>query len=369
MPHSPIRLSRRHAMVALAASLAGPHLSQTSAVAGDPVRRRGIKLGYDNFAVRAMGWNARQLIDHAQALECDSVFITDFGPLEGRFDDAFLGELRRYAVDRGVGIELGSWSICPTSKSFKPDWGSAEEHLALGIRMSRALGSRAFRVILGNQSDRLTPGGIAARSADTVAVLKACRSQAIDANVKIAVENHAGDLQSRELKELVEAAGPDFVGVNFDSGNTIWTLEDPVAALATLAPHVLTTSLRDTQVWTTDTGVAAQWTAMGEGCVDLPAFFDLFEKQCPGVTVHIETISGFTKDLPVWTTEFWQAFPEARAADFARFLELAKRGHRIEPFQAPAGVERKEADQAYQLAELSRSIAFCRDRLGLGLRG
>ena len=149
MPHSPIRLSRRHAMVALAASLAVPHLSQTSAVAGDPVRRRGIKLGYDNFAVRAMGWNARQLIDHAQALECDSVFITDFGPLEGRFDDAFLGELRRYAVDRGVGIELGSWSICPTSKSFKPDWGSAEEHLALGIRMSRALGSRAFRVILG----------------------------------------------------------------------------------------------------------------------------------------------------------------------------------------------------------------------------
>jgi hypothetical protein len=131
-------------MVALAASLAVSHLSQTSAAAGAPVRRRGIKLGYDNFAVRAMGWNARQLIDHAQALACDSVFITDFGPLEGRFDDAFLGELRRYAVDRGVGIELGSWSICPTSKTFKPDWGSAEEHLALGIRMSRALGSRPF---------------------------------------------------------------------------------------------------------------------------------------------------------------------------------------------------------------------------------
>jgi len=369
MAHPPLRLSRRHAVVALAASLAVPRLMQKTAAAGEPVRRRGIRLGYDNFAVRAMGWNARQLIDHAEAMACDSVFITDFGPLEGRFDDASLGELRRYAADRGVGIELGSWSICPTSKAFKPDWGTAEEHLALGIRMARALGSGAFRVILGNQSDRLTPGGIQARSDDTVAVLKACRSRAIDSNVKIAVENHAGDLQASELKTLVEAAGPDFVGVNFDSGNAIWTLEDPVAALATLAPHVLTTSLRDAQVWPTDTGVAAQWTAMGEGCVDLPAFFDLFEKQCPGVTVSIETISGFTRDLPVWTTEFWQAFPDARAADFARFLELAKRGHSIEPFQPPAGVDRKEADRTYQLAELSRSITYCREQLGLGLRG
>jgi 3-oxoisoapionate decarboxylase len=42
---------------------------------------------------------------------------------------------------------------------------------------------------------------------DTVAVLKGVRSRAVDAGVKIAVENHAGDMQSRELKRLVEAAG------------------------------------------------------------------------------------------------------------------------------------------------------------------
>src|SRR6185436_19433151 len=101
----------------------------------------------------------------------------------------------------------GSWSICPTSKAFKGEWGSAEEHLTLGIQMAKALGSPVFRVILGTGEDRKTPGGIEARMADTVKVLKSCRSKAIDAGVKVAIENHAGDMQAWELAGLIEEAG------------------------------------------------------------------------------------------------------------------------------------------------------------------
>ena len=332
-------------------------------------RRRGIPLGFDNFAVRAMKWNARQLVDHAETLRCDSLFITDFGPFEGKYDDASLGELRRYAADRGVKLVLGSWSICPTSKSFKNDWGTAEEHLALGIRMAKALGSPAFRVVLGNQEDRKTEGGIAARIADTVAVLKKARPLADEAAVTIAVENHAGDMTSRELAGLVAAAGGGVVGVNFDSGNACWTLEDPGRALENLAPHVATTSLRDTMAWETSGGVTCQWTAMGEGCTDLVAFFDLFEKACPGVAVHIETISGFARPFPLYDRGFWQLFPDGRSEDLAAFLSLAKRGRPIEPFKPPPGEARAAAEREYQLGELARSITFCRDVLGLGLRG
>ena len=355
------RSSRRGFLAATAALAAAP-------LAAADVRRRGIPLGFDNFAVRAMQWNARQLVDHAEKLRCDSLFITDFGPFEGRFDDASLADVRRYAADRGIAIALGSWSICPSAKRFKKDWGTAEEHLALGLRMARALGSQAFRVILGGGEDRQSEGGIAARIADTVRVLRSQKSLAVDSGVKVAVENHAGDMQSRELKGLVEEAGPEFVGVNFDSGNACWTLEDPIRALETLAPHVLTTSLRDTMVWPSADGVTAQWTAMGEGCVDLPAFFDLLEKSCPGVTVHIETISGFPRELPIYRPGFWQAFPDARAADLAAFLALSRQGKPIAPFTPPAGDGRKQAEQQYQLAELERSIRHCRDVLGLGLR-
>ncbi|MSR26639.1 MAG: sugar phosphate isomerase/epimerase [Planctomycetaceae bacterium] len=360
-------LSRR----TLGRGLVGGLVAAATAAADLPPsnRRRGIPLGFDNFAVRAMGWNARELIDHAEKLGCDSLFITDFGPFGRQTDDDSIDEIGRYAADRGVGLELGSWSICPTSTTFRKDWGSAEDHLALGIRMAKNLGSKAFRVILGNHQDRLTDGGISARIADTVKVLEACRSRAIDAGVKIAVENHAGDLHSRELKRLVEEAGPDFVGVNFDSGNALWTLEDPLAALETLAPHVVSTSLRDGQVWPSEKGVKVQWTAMGEGCVDLPTFFDHFQKHCPGVVVHIETISGFARELPFLEPDFWKAFPAMPAADFARFEALTRRGHAIDPFQAPDGDARKGAEQAYQLADLERSIRYCRDTLGLGARG
>jgi L-ribulose-5-phosphate 3-epimerase UlaE len=248
--------------------------------------RPRIPLGFDNFAVRAMKWNARQLVDHAVSLGCTSVFITDFGPFEGRLDD-------------------------------------------------------------------------------TVEVLKAGRSRALDDGVKIAVENHAGDMQSRELKQLVEAAGPEFVGVNFDSGNACWTLEDPVRALATLAPYVLTTSLRDTMVWESNEGVTTQWTAMGEGCVDFRAFFELFAERCPGVTVHIETISGFPRTFPIYQEDFWRQFPTARAENLAAFLALAQRGKPIAPFKPPKE-GKAEAEQQYQLAELDRSIRYCKDVLGLG---
>ena len=331
-------------------------------------RKRNHKLGFDNFAVRGMKWNARQLIDYSEKLGCDSLFITDFGPFEGKHDDASLGEVRKYAAAKGLTIELGSWSICPTSKSFKKDWGTAEEHLALGLRMSKAIGSRAFRVTLGNQQDRSTEGGIEARIADTVKVLKSQRSRAVDAGVKVAVENHAGDMQAWELQQLVEAAGKDFVGVNFDSGNAAWTLEDPLASLQLLAPYVLTTSLRDDMVWESANGVTVQWTAMGEGCLDLPAFFDVFEKRCPGVAVHVETISGFSKEFAIWKQDIWKTFPKAKASDLALFIALAKRGKRIEPFKAPAGVDRNTADQDYQRGEVERSIKHCKEVLGLGLR-
>ena len=353
--------SRRVFLSAAAALAAAPLLAAE-------VRRRGIPLGFDNFAVRAMKWNARQLIDHAEKLRCDSLFITDFSPFEGRVDDASLAEVRRYGQDRGVAIALGSWSICPSSKTFKHDWGCAEEHLATGIRMAKALGSNAFRVILGNHEDRRSDGGIQARIADTIEVLKSQRGRALDAGVKIAVENHAGDMQARELKALVEAVGTDYVGVNFDSGNACWTLEDPLSALAILAPHVLTTSLRDTMLWNAPEGITTQWTAMGEGCTDLPAFFDLFEKSCPGVTVHVETISGFARSFPIYEREFWRAYPDARAADLAGLLALARKGRRIEPFAPPAGDGRAQAEQEYQRGELERSIRHCRDVLGLGMR-
>ena len=322
-----------------------------------------IKLGLDNFAVRAMNWKAAALLDYAASLKLDSLFITDLDAFENH-EPAYLREVKAKAEGLGIGIHLGSWSICPSAKWFKNKWGTAEEHLALGIRVAKDLGSPIIRVVLGGYEERKGAGGIEARIAETVKVILSCRTRALEAGVKIAIENHAGDMQAWELVTLIEAAGKDYVGANVDSGNACWTLEDPVASLLTLAPYALSTSLRDSMVWESENGAMVQWTAMGEGCVDWKTYFAKFSELCPQVPVHIETISGGPREFAYLKADFWNEFPKARASEFAKFVTLAKRG---KPLPSRKSGDAK-VEQEFQKGELERSIRFCKETLGLGLK-
>lgn len=360
-------LTRRRFTATALSAVAGWAASRGRAgSASEPApRRRPLKLGYDNFAVRAMGWKAPALIEYGAKLKIDSLFISDLDAFEN-LESPYLQSLRAKAADLGMQIHVGTWSICPSSTTFRKTWGTAEEHLALGLRVAKDLGSPVLRVILGNGGDRTTPGGIEARIADTVKVCRACRGQALDTGVKIAVENHAGDMQAWELVALIEAAGKDFVGANIDAGNAVWTFEDPLSNLEQLGPYALTTSLRDSAIWESEKGVTVQWTAMGDGSIDWASYFDVFEKLCPNVPVHIETISGFNREIPLWTPDYWKNWPKARARDLARFLPIARRGQARPAWSPPASVDRKEAEKQYQLDQIERSLRFCREQLGLG---
>lgn len=341
------------------AALTTGALALAPAAFADTPKKLNIKLGLDNFSVRAMKWNASQLIDYAAKLKTDSLFLTDLDCYES-FDDSYLRDLKKKADDLALQIHVGSWSICPTAKVFKKKWGTAEEHVALGIRIAKTLGSPVFRCVLGTGEDRFSKGGIEARIADTVKVCKASRSRAMDAGVKIAIENHAGDMQSWELVNLIEEAGKEYVGANIDSGNACWTMEDPLQNLETLAPYVATTSLRDSMVWESANGATVQWTAMGEGNVDFKMYFARFAERCPGVPVHIETISGFPRELPYLKQDFWKVWPKAPAKNFAQFIALAKTGKPLSGANAN--------DPAYQRDQIERSLTYCKDVLGLGLK-
>ena len=347
-------------------SVAAAALSAPLFAAENTAPKTKIKLGMDNFAVRAMGWKAAQLLDYAASLHLDALLISDLDAFTS-LDDAALRDIGKKARDLGLDLFAGSWSICPTSKSFKNKWGTAEEHVALGIRVAKALGAPVFRVILGSGEDRKTEGGIKARIADTVKVLKASESMAKDAGVKIALENHAGDLHSWELAALIEEAGRDFVGANIDSGNAAWTLEDPLDVLATLGPLTICSSLRDDMVWETPDGAAVQWTACGEGLIDWKKYAARWAELCPTVPIMIETISGFSRNFPYKKEEFWQHY-DKRPDRLAAFEALAKRGHSLPSFKAPDGTDKKLAEQDYQKGELERSIKYLREQIGLGVK-
>ena len=334
---------------------------------GMTVKKRKLKLGFDNFSLRALGWKAPQLLDYAASLKVDTVLFSDLH-VYGDLNDSTLREVKARADDLGLEIHAGTGGICPTSSRFDKTFGSAEDHLKTVIRVAKALGSPVARCYLGAAGDRQGEGGIRRHMKATVEVCKTARSFALQAGVKIAIENHAGDMQAWELAELIEAAGTDYVGATVDAGNASWSLEDPVRNLEILAPHAVSSGIRDSMVWEDSRGAVAQWSAMGDGCVDLDGYFDRFEKRCPETPVQLEIISGAARSFPYLERGFWPPYAEARAEDFAGFLALAKKGQPIPPFVPPEGADKKTAEREYQKAQLERSIRYAREVLGLGLR-
>ena len=323
-----------------------------------------LALGLDHFAVRATGWKAGQFIEYGASLKLDTVFLSELGVFEG-FEDAYLKNLKQQADRAGLRLYVGTGSICASSNTWKDTYGTPEEHLKHTIRVAKALGSPVARCYLGNQKDRATDGGIEKHIEAVIATCKACQSFAEGEGIKIAVENHAGDMQSHELVALIEAAGKGYVGANIDPGNAVWCLEEPMRHLEVVGPYTLCSSIRDSMVWETAEGVMVQWTAVGEGLVDFAAYAKRFAELAPGVPLQVETISGFARPFTWRTEDFWKIFPKMPAADFAGFLNFAKRGKEIPSFKAPEGDAKKPAEIAYQKGEFERSIAWLRANAGV----
>jgi sugar phosphate isomerase/epimerase len=285
------------------------------------------------------------------------VHFSEVGLLGG-LDPEHLRRLRGRADELGLDLEIGMRSICPGSSIFDPAPGTAVEQVARLLEAARLVRSPIVRCVVGRFVDR-DGGGIEQRIAETVAVLKQVRPRVADAGVKIAVENHAGDLQARELKMLVEEAGTDLVGVCLDSGNALWALEDPRLALDTLAPYVLTSHIRDGAVWQTPGGAAVAWTRMGDGNIGISDVLDAFVRQCPGSPVSLEVIVPDEPRLFDYRArEFWTAYPEMRAADFAAFMVLVEQGSPV-PRRRTPGI----TDAGAQIEDVEVSLAWTRARL------
>jgi sugar phosphate isomerase/epimerase len=197
----------------------------------------------------------------------------------------------------------------------------------------------------------------------------------MERGIVIAVENHAGDMQGRELRALIEEAGPEYVGACIDSGNPLWTIESPFVTLAHLAPYVVTSHVRDSAVWEHPRGAAVQWVAMGDGTVGIDAYARQFQERCPDAPFSLEIITGsLPRVLNYLEPTFWGAYPDTPAFEFAQFLGLVREGR---PYTGPmvtvaqgqdTPAEYEAALAAQQRVDLERSVRYCRETLGIGER-
>src|SRR6478735_11014409 len=303
---------------------------------GSPLRMNAslpaekVRFGVDMYSLGVQRWTPFQQMEWAAKWKLEMIHFSEIRFLGSpdwkvALDPANLKSIRQRADELYLDVEIGMRSICPTSAAFEAAPGTAQEQLGRMIDAARIIKSPIVRCVLGTQADRRGP--IEKHIDETVKVLKSMRSKIVDAGIKVAIENHAGDMQARELKGLIEAAGSDYVGVCIDSGNAVWTIEDPHLTLETLAPYVLTSHVRDSYVFNSPRGTAVQWSRMGDGNIGMEDYLRTYVEWCPGKAVSLEVIvSGSPRLFDYRNPQAWEVFRTTPAWEFARFLALCDKG-------------------------------------------
>ena len=327
-------------------------------------------LGFNTYSVRAMRWHDLRLLEYAAELKLDAVYLQD--SVDPRNDDpAHWAEIRETAMRLGLELHGGDAGALPRT----PDGANATlERMRLAIRHAVGISSKLVRFRVAGDRASLPPGPVEKTMGTMVSTLRAMRTEAMDAGVKFAIENHK-DLFCWQTRQVIDAAGKEFVGSYLDTGNPVFVMEDPLATVETLGPVAVMLHLRDSVVYETHDGIAVQWVPLGEGVVDFRQIVAKARALCPPIAIYNKPITGRPPQiLEIYRPEFMKGWEDMRAADLARFLALAKRGHPYEktmviedvPGRLPEPIA--AALQYQQRDHMERGLEYARKVLDLGIK-
>ena len=330
-------------------------------------KSKRIPLGLCNHSLRSSRLNAQQLIQYAIEEQLDSVMLNTLKPFQS-LEESHLVQLKQLADSHNISLYIGAGSISEDTKAYKNTYGSAKGSLLEGIRVAKILGSPTVACRIGNIDDRYHKDGIKWHMKVVTEVMQSTREEALDAGIKFAIENHAGDLRAEEILEIVEETGTDICGILYDPANAVWVLEDPMETLQKLKKHILCTSVRDVIIWETKEGAKYQCKAVGEGILDFKKYAKVLAKNCPGVPIHVESISNAVIDLPFKTIDFIKGFPDVTQAEIDEFSKLASKGKPQEIVTLTKGESKKDFDIKLQEIEVQKSFTYLRNHCNVGLK-
>jgi sugar phosphate isomerase/epimerase len=327
-------------------------------------------LGYNTYSVRAMRWHDIPLLEYAASLKLDAVYLQD--SVDPANDDtAHWKELKDAAARLGLELHGGDAGALPRTAA---GMDATLQHLRDGIRHAAGVGSKLVRFRVAGDRASLPPGPVEKTMETMIRTLRSVRSEAMDAGVKFAIENHK-DLYCWQTRQVIDGAGKEFVGSYLDTGNPVFVMEDPLSTVETLGPVAVMLHLRDSVVYETPDGVAVQWVPLGEGTIDFEKIIAKAREVCPAIAVYNKPITGRPPThLPIYDPAFMRNWSDMRASDLARFFALAKKGHPYEGHMVIEDVPGKTPEpiaaalQYQQRDHMQRGIEYARKTLDLGVK-
>jgi 3-oxoisoapionate decarboxylase len=214
-------------------------------------KRPSTRMTMEDFIMRAYELGV-------DGVSLESCFFPEYsreylGDLKGLLDQYQLE--RVYAWGHPDGLEGGK-----NRDAYRDMLASFERARAIGATVMRVVGSSLmFRKEPHEpQIHRLT------------AMFRDAVKPAQDYGIRMAVENHI-DFTSDEMVALLDAVDSPYLGINFDTGNFLRLLDDPVKGMEKLANRVYAAHIKDLKP---QKGVAAdEWyffstTPVGDGLCD-----------------------------------------------------------------------------------------------------
>ena len=281
-----------------------------------------VELGSIDGSVGGNQFTPTQFLDYLGSIKLTWAMISL--PVPVLDDEAAIRQIRAHADSLGIKLQLAHGSVCPSSRSFNAQLGTVEVQVSRALKASQIFGATCMRCILGGDPERPQ---IEMHIDNMVKAIQPLRSRILDSGVKLAVENHGGDLQAREMKMMIDAVGRDVMGVCLDSGNPVWMLEDPHMTLETLISYAETCHVRDSAIWKVPEGIAVRWVNMGDGNVDIDGWIGKFIQAKPGLPIIFENlVSARPRIHAVYDPKFWDNWRKMPAWELGRFLTLADKG-------------------------------------------
>jgi len=181
--------------------------------------------------------------------------------------------------------------------------------------------------------------------------------------VKLGIENHK-DFHAAELAEMLGRISSSHLGACVDTGNSIALLEDPLEVVETLAPYAVTTHIKDMAVQEMPTGFLLSEVPLGEGMLDLPRMFAVFDKHHPEITHHLEMITRDPLEIPCLTPGYWATFPDQPGIKLARTLALVRQ-RKAAKLPKVSGLSNEEV-LALEEGNIVKCLHHASEKLGFG---
>jgi sugar phosphate isomerase/epimerase len=182
-------------------------------------------------------WTFLDFVNRAAELEVDGVSLEScfFDSLE----PGYLREIKAVLDEKGLERVL-AWGHPDGLEAGR----NREAHHQMNslIPKARFMGADIMRVVASSLQFRYEPHGPQIEA--VVGMLRQSVKIAEDNGVVLALENHI-DYTSEEIYEILQRVGSEALKVNFDTGNTLRMMEDPVKAARRLGPYTVATHTKD----------------------------------------------------------------------------------------------------------------------------